>query len=166
VKPVTGVWFTVKTLVLGLGNPILTDDGVGIKVVHALESRVDDSQVTLHESSLGGLNLLDILVGYDRAIIVDAIQTREGTTGNVYHLKSDDFEPCLHMSCAHDVDFATALELGRRLELRLPRDITVVAVEVQDVTTFGEECTPVVQIAISTAVDMVVQELASAAYAG
>ncbi len=155
----------MKTLVLGLGNPILTDDGVGIEVVRALKPRVDDPQVTLHESSLGGLNLLDILVGYDRAIIVDAIQTRDGTTGDVYHLSSDDFEPCLHVSCAHDVDFATALELGRKIGLRLPRDITIVAVEVQDVTTFGEKCTPVVQVAISTAVDMVLQELESAAYA-
>lgn len=152
----------MKTLVLGFGNPISTDDGVGVKVVRALKPRVDDPQVTLHESSLGGLNLLDILVGYDRAIIVDAIQTRGGTAGDVHHLSPDDFEPCLHVSCAHGVDFATALELGRKIGLRLPRDIAIVAVEVQDVTTFGEECTPAVQVAISTAVDMVLQELESA----
>jgi hydrogenase maturation protease len=156
----------VKTLVLGLGNPILTDDSVGIEVVRALKPRVDDSQVTLHEASLGGLNLLDILVGYDQAIIVDAIQTRDGTVGDVYHLRADDFEPCLHVSCAHDVSFATALELGRKMGLRVPRDITIVAVEVQDVTTFGDECTPMVQVAISTAVEMVLRELESAGCAG
>ncbi|HID62659.1 MAG TPA: hydrogenase maturation protease [Anaerolineae bacterium] len=156
----------LKTLVLGLGNPILTDDGVGIKVVRALRPRVDDPQVTLHESSRGGLNLLDILAGYDRAIIVDAIQTRGGTAGDVYHLRASDFEPCLHVSCAHSVDFATALELGRKIGLRLPRDITIVAVEVQDVITFGEECTPLVQVAINTAVDTVLQELESAVCAG
>jgi hydrogenase maturation protease len=156
----------MKTVVLGLGNPILTDDGVGIEVVRTLQSRVNDPQVTLYESSLGGLNLLDILVGYDRAIIVDAIQTRDGTTGDVYRLSSNDFEPCLHVSCAHDLDFATALELGKKIGLQLPTDITIVAVEVQDVTTFGEECTPVVQVAISRAVDMVLQELESAICAG
>jgi len=156
----------VKTVVLGLGNPILMDDGVGLKVVRALKPRVGDPQVTLHESNRGGLNLLDILVGYDRAIIVDAIQTRDGTVGDVYHLKSDDFESCLHVSCVHDIDFATALELGRTMGLQLPRYIAIVAVEVQDVTTFGEECTPVVQAAISTAVDMVLQELESAGCAG
>lgn len=139
---------------------------MGIEVVRTLKPRVDDPQVTLHESSLGGLNLLDILVGYDRTIIVDAIQTREGTVGNVYHLRADDFEPCLHVSCAHDIDFATALELGRKIGLRLPRDITIVAVEVQDVVTFGEKCTPLVQVAINTAVDMILQELESAACAG
>jgi len=156
----------VKTLVLGVGNPILMDDGVGLKVGRALKPRVGDPQVTLHESSRGGLNLLDILVGYDRVIIVDAIQTTDGTVGDVYHLKSDDFESCLHVSCVHDIDFATALELGRMMGLQLPRDIAIVAVEVQDVTTFGEECTPVVQAAISTAVDMVLQELESAGCAG
>ena len=156
----------MKTLVLGLGNPILMDDGVGLKVVHALKPRVSDPQVTLHESSRGGLNLLDILAGYDRAIIVDAIQTRDGTVGDVYHLSSDDFESCLHVSCVHDIDLATTLELGRTMGLQLPRDIAIVAVEVQDVTTFGEECTPLVQVAISTAVDMVLQELESASCAG
>ena len=70
------------------------------------------------------------------------------------------------MSCAHNVDFATALGLGRKIGLRLPRDITIVAVEVQDVITFGEKCTPLVQVAINTAVDMVLQELESAACAG
>jgi hydrogenase maturation protease len=137
------------------------DDGVGIKVARTLQSRVDDPQVTLRESSLGGLNLLDILVGYDRAIIVDAIQTRGGTVGDVYHLRSDDFESCLHVSCAHSVDFATALELGRKIGLRLPRDITIVAIEVQDVTTFGEECTPAVKAAISGAVEAVLAEIES-----
>jgi hydrogenase maturation protease len=156
----------MKTLVLGLGNPILTDDGVGIEVVRALQQRMNDPRVALHESSLGGLNLLDILVGYDRAIIVDAIQTKDGTVGDVYHLRADDFEPCLHVSCAHDIDFATALELGRKIGLPLPRNITIVAVEVQDVTTFSEGCTPVVQAAINTAADMVLQELELAACAG
>ena len=156
----------LKTLILGLGNPILMDDGVGIEVVRALKPRMDDPQVTLHESSLGGLNLLDILAGYDRAIIVDAIQTRGGTVGDVYHLRLDDFEPCLHVSCAHDVDLVTALELGRKIGLRLPRDITIVAVEVQEVTTFGEECTPLVQVAVGTAVDVVLQELESGGCAG
>ena len=61
---------------LRLGNPILTDDGVGIRVVHTLKPKVDDPRVTLQESSLGGLNLPDVLASYDRAIIVDAIQTR------------------------------------------------------------------------------------------
>jgi hydrogenase maturation protease len=156
----------VKTLVLGLGNPILMDDGVGLKVVRALKPRVSDPQVAFLESSRGGLNLLDILVGYDRAIIVDAIQTRDGTVGDVYNLRSDDFESCLHVSCVHDIDFATTLELGRTMGLQLPRDIAIVAVEVQDVTTFGEECTPLVQVAISTAVDMVLQELESVGCAG
>jgi hydrogenase maturation protease len=151
----------VKTLVLGLGNPILTDDGVGIKAVRALQRRVEDPQVTLRESSLGGLNLLDLLQGYDRAIVVDAIQTRDGAVGDVYRLRADNFGFCLHVSCAHDVDFATALELGRRMGLPVPGDITIVAIEVQDVTTFSEECTTEVEGAINTAVDRVLQELES-----
>lgn len=151
----------MKTLVLGLGNPILTDDSVGIKVVRALEPRVNDPQVTLGESSLGGINLLDTLAGYDRAIIVDAIRTGDSKAGHVYRLALGDLEPCLHVSSTHSIDLTTALELGRRLGLRMPKDIAIVAVEVENVTTFGEACTPLVQAAIERAVEMVLRELES-----
>lgn len=149
----------MKTVVLGLGNPILTDDGVGIKVVRALRPLLDNPNVILGESSLGGLGLLNVLSGYDRAIIIDAIQTRGGTPGDVYRLKPSDLAPCLHLSCAHDVDFATALELGRLMGIQLPEEMSIVAIEVRDMTTFSEECTPSVRAAIGVAAEMVLSEL-------
>jgi hydrogenase maturation protease len=67
----------MKTLVLGLGNPILTDDKVGIHVVRAAAGHCSPANgVTFAEASVGGLRLLDLLAGYDRAVMVDAIQTR------------------------------------------------------------------------------------------
>ena len=71
----------MKTLVLGLGNPILSDDGVGLRVARELENRLDQQEVTVVETSMAGLDLLDLLAGYDRAIIVDAIQTVGGKVG-------------------------------------------------------------------------------------
>ena len=68
----------MKTLVLGLGNPILSDDGVGLRVARAVESQLSQQEITVMETSMGGLSLLDLLTGYDRAIIIDAIQTRGG----------------------------------------------------------------------------------------
>ncbi|MFC1927886.1 hydrogenase maturation protease, partial [Chloroflexota bacterium] len=66
----------MKALVLGIGNPILSDDGVGIKVAREVEKNLNDPQITVSEASAAGLSLLDSILGYDRVIIVDAIQTK------------------------------------------------------------------------------------------
>ena len=69
----------MKTIILGLGNPILSDDGVGNRVALELEDKLAQRQdVTVIETSMSGLSLIDMLAGYDKAIIVDAIQTTEG----------------------------------------------------------------------------------------
>ncbi|GAH17016.1 unnamed protein product [marine sediment metagenome] len=71
----------MKTLILGLGNPILSDDGVGFCVAGELRGRLSQQEVTVMETSMTGLSLLDLLAGYDRAIIIDAIQAVGGKAG-------------------------------------------------------------------------------------
>jgi hydrogenase maturation protease len=152
----------LKTLVLGLGNPILTDDGVGIHVVRALATRLNhwpDAEVA--EASLGGLRLLEAVTGYERVILIDAIQTREGKAGEVYQLAPADFQRCLHVSSSHDLDFGTALKLGEQMGFSMPQEIVIFAVEVEDVLTFGEQCTPQVQAAIPSVVEAVLAEIRS-----
>ncbi|MFC1932786.1 hydrogenase maturation protease [Chloroflexota bacterium] len=149
----------MKTLVLGLGNPILTDDGVGPQVAKELEGRLDQREVTVMETSLGGLSLLDLLTGYDKAIIIDAIQTVGGKVGQIYRLEPEAFNATRHAASPHDVNFATALELGNKLGLALPRQIDILAIEVADVTTFSDECTPDVECAIPICAEIVIQEL-------
>lgn len=149
----------MKTLVLALGNPFLSDDGVGFHVARALDGRFDRQEVAVAETSLAGLSLLDLLVGYDRAIIIDAIQTKEGKVGQVYRLEPEAFVATRHASTPHDINLATALELGNRLGLALPQQITIFAVEVEDVATFSDRCTRKVEEAIPVVADMVAQEL-------
>lgn len=149
----------MKTLILGLGNPILSDDGIGLRVARALQSKCNQPEVTVMETGMAGLGLLDLLVGYDRAIIIDGVQTAGGKAGQIYRLKPDAFNATRHTGTPHDVNFTTALELGKRLGLALPQQIIIFAIEVEDVTTFGEECTPKVREAIPVCVEMVIQEL-------
>jgi hydrogenase maturation protease len=152
---------TPRTLVLGLGNPILTDDGVGIHVVREAASRTIHhafhSDPTFLEASVGGLRLLDVLAGFDAVIVVDAIQTRSGRPGDVYRLHPGDLQQSLHSGSSHDLSLAGALALGRRLGIKLPDDksITILAVEVEDVLTFGEACTARVARAVPDVVEMV-----------
>ncbi len=151
----------MKTLILGMGNPILSDDGIGIHVARALEGRVNQPGVTVTETSMGGLNLLDLLANFDRVIIIDAIQTAGGKVGQVCRLKPEAFNATRHASTPHDVNFATALELGKKLGLALPSQIDIFAIEVADVTTFSEKCSPEVERAIPVVADMVMGELAT-----
>ena len=148
-----------KTLILGLGNSLLCDDGVGIYVAAELKNRVDRPGITVMETGVAGLSLLDLLVGYDRAIIVDAIQTVGGKAGQIYRLEPKAFDTAIHTASAHGIDFTTALEFGKKLGLPLPQQIIIFAVEVSDISTFSEECTPEVTRAIPTCVEMVLREL-------
>src|SRR4030042_969786 len=98
----------MKTLVLGLGNSIISDDGVGLYVARELRNALNRDEITVAEASLAGLGLLDLLVGYDKAIIIDAIQTSSGKPGQIHRLKSNVFDATRHTTSTHNVNFATA----------------------------------------------------------
>jgi hydrogenase maturation protease len=149
----------LKTLVLGLGNPILSDDSAGCRVAMALQEKLHLPDVDIREASIAGLDFLDTLTGYDRTIIIDAIQTGQGAPGSIYRFGPEILAHTRHATTPHDVNLATALELGKKLELELPREITIFAIEAADVTSFSEECSPGVKRAIPQCVEMVIQEL-------
>ena len=136
----------MRILLLGMGNPILCDDAVGVRLAGSFKSRLSgfpDLDV-VEECSVGGLNLLDVLSGYDLVIVIDAIRTAGGVPGAWYRFTAADLRETLHLTNVHDVNFATALELGRRLGMPLPRteDIHIFAVETRDPLFFSECMTP------------------------
>ena len=151
----------MKTLVLGLGNPILSDDSVGFRVIQQLKASFDTPDLILVESSASGLTLLDLISGYDKVIIIDAIKTGGGEAGKIYRLGAENLGAIRHSASPHDINLATALELGKKLGAALPQQIIIFAIEVVDVTTFSEKCTPEVEKAIPLAASIVAEELDS-----
>lgn len=150
-----------RTLVLGLGNPILTDDSVGLRVAEELRKMLPPQPgLVVDEDYWGGLRLMERLAGFDRAIIIDAIQTG-APPGTIHCLRPDEL-PTRRSASAHDVNLPTALAFGRQMGVPLPPDdqILLVAIEAEDVLTFGEECTPRVAAAIPQAVEIVQRLLA------
>jgi hydrogenase maturation protease len=141
----------MKTLLLGMGNPILTDDSVGVRLTRDVSERLARSPdlVVVEECSAGGLALLDVIAGHDRLIVLDALRTRGGTPGDWYRFDARTLRETLNLRNVHDVNFATALELGRRLGVQLPPDeeIHIFAVEVADDATFGETLSPALDAA-------------------
>ncbi|MBN1866481.1 hydrogenase maturation protease [Candidatus Sumerlaeota bacterium] len=138
-----------RTLVLGMGNPILSDDAVGIRLARDLKARLGElpNLFFCEECSVGGLNLLDHISGYDRLVVLDSIQTRGGEPGAWYYFDATRLRDSQNVNNIHDVNFSTALELGRRLGHHLPddSDIHIFAVEVEDNVTFSETMTDVLE---------------------
>jgi hydrogenase maturation protease len=156
----------MKTLVIGLGNPLVSDDSVGLRVAAELKHRLADrTDVEVDEDYWGGLRLMERMIGYDRVIIVDAICTG-APPGTIHHL-TPDAVPTQRSASAHDVNLPTALEFGRRAGMLLPENqsILLVGIEAKDVLTFSEACTPEVQEAVPRAVQEVTEALDSPRHA-
>jgi len=144
----------MKNIILGIGNPIIGDDGVGFRVIESLQESPPPGDVTITACDVSGLGLLDFLVEYDEAIIVDAIQTVNGKPGDIYRLEVGDFRVTKHTISPHDVDLPTALEIGKILKLKLPRKISIIAIEIPDAYEFSQELTSGVSDAVPLAAQM------------
>jgi hydrogenase maturation protease len=153
----------MKTLVLGLGNPILTDDGVGVRVAEAVGRLLPpDIPVTVSEASVGGLGLMERLLGFERVILIDALYRGDNRPGAIHRLTLADLQsisPTQHSASAHDTSLVTALEMGQRMGLPLPEEIIIYAIEVANITDFGEELTPAVAQAVPVVTAVVLEEL-------
>ena len=149
----------MKKLVLGVGNPILTDDGVGIHVARELK-KLNIQGVDVEELPASGLELLDMVFGYDKVIIIDAIRTRGGTSGEFYTLTEDDFVRSVHGASPHGINIPTALAMGRHLvPEQMPKDLVFIAVEVEDIENFGDQMTARVAKAVPEVVKLVLEKL-------
>lgn len=133
---------TEKKLILGMGNDILTDDGIGPRLVSDLAKLNLRPDVSFDISGCGGLEILEFVKGYDKVIFIDAIHTRYGKPGDVYCFSLSDFQETSHLSSLHDINFQTALTLGKKLNIDLPDDIQIIAIEIVEDMEFSEELTP------------------------
>jgi hydrogenase maturation protease len=144
----------MRTLVLGLGNEILGDDSVGLRVVRELIAHLPpDSSVEVSEETRGGLRLMERMIGYERALIVDAILT--GSPPGTLQWLSPGGIPTQRSASTHDVNLPTALSLGRQASAILPADanIHILAIEAANVDHFAEDLSPEVERAVPRAVD-------------
>jgi len=138
-----------------MGNPILCDDAVGIRLARDLRNRLETVPEAgpdvdfIDDCSVGGLNLLDLVIGYDRLVVFDSIRTSEATPGHWHEMTGETFRETMNLGCVHDANFTTALELGRQIGAYLPtRDnVHIFAVEIVDNTTFSESMTPELEAA-------------------
>jgi hydrogenase maturation protease len=152
-----------RALVIGLGNPILGDDGVGWRAAAEVERRIGGSSdhIEVDWAAVGGLQLMERLVGYDCAVIVDAIHTGRQPTGTVSRWPLNDLpDPSVgHSTSAHDTSLQTALAVGRAIGAPLPESVTVITIETPLEFVFSEDLTAPVEAAIPRAASLAVAAL-------
>jgi hydrogenase maturation protease len=149
-----------KTIVIGLGNPILTDDGVGIKVAQALRDALGSTaRVDIKELYAGGIRLIDAMTGYEKAVIIDAMVTGSRSPGTICALSDTELGAARNISSTHDVNLSTAMDMGRMLGLQMPGEIKVFGIEAGEVEMFGETLTDAVDRAVPQAVRLITEDL-------
>ncbi len=149
-----------KILIYGVGNPYKCDDAVGIKVAETLKTKIAKSNITIKSGSIDGLAMLNEIVEYDIAIFIDSIKTKNGTPGDVYKINFDPLKNRQTLGVSHGIDFATALKTGQKLGYTMPKRIAIFAIEIEDNTSFNEECTDAVKQSIPEVVSRILDEIA------
>lgn len=151
-----------KTIIVGLGNPLLGDDGVGWRVAGRLKEQAGLAGVEIDALATGGLSLMEHLVGFDRAIIVDASDLGDVEIGSVRQFRLDDLpDPNAgHLGSSHETNLQTALRIGRLSGALLPEEVIVVAVESPHVYDFSDTLSPKLEEAVPRAVELILSLLA------
>lgn len=149
-----------KTIIIGVGNPILRDDGVGIHVAEELKKQIKKPNVTIDSAFTGGMNLLDLMVDHDRAILIDAVKRKEGKLGDVNIFGLGELS-AFHTCNPHDVSLTQAVTLAKKLGQNLiPKDIKIVGINIGELNCeFGEELSGEVAKAVPKAVEIVKKEV-------
>jgi hydrogenase maturation protease len=129
-------------LVLGLGNDILSDDAVGLIVARDIRQHLSDADgIEVQETAEMGLSLLDYIVGFDDLVLVDAVQTGQAPPGFLHEFDVSQLN-VLPIISPHFLGVGEVVTLGRQLGLRVPRQVKIFAIEVQDPFTVGTGMTP------------------------
>ncbi|MDO9548966.1 MAG: hydrogenase maturation protease [Candidatus Marinimicrobia bacterium] len=144
----------MKRLILGLGNDLLTDDGIGIYIAEKIKSEISRADIICSADS--GFGLLDHMLGYDQVILIDSIITGKTKVGEIHHFSSSDFSQRVPFSI-HSTDIISILEYSRKCGFSVPNKIEFLAVEIEDNQTFNESFSD----SIESQKDQIVQNIKS-----
>jgi hydrogenase maturation protease len=147
-----------QVTILGVGNILLSDEGVGVRVVEYLDQRYDFGwNVQVVDGGVLGIRLMGVIGNTDFLIVVDAVADR-GAPGTLYRL-ADDQVPrrVLAKQSMHQLDLPEVLALCAAID-KNPQ-VVVVGVEPQDITTMGVELTPAIAAKVPELAAMVLAEL-------
>lgn len=147
------------TVIIGMGNRLLSDDGVGYAVAVAVAERLKGRlNLTVTELQVGGIRLMEAMAGFRRAVVVDAMLSG-APAGTLLRFDPKEFVTTKNTFSSHDTDFATAYDLGRMAGVPLPEQVSFWGIEAREFDLFGERFTDEVAAAVPEAVNRIVAEI-------
>jgi len=146
-------------IIVGLGNPLLTDDAVGPRVAGLVHAILSSPDVDFRELAAGGIELMETVMGYKKAVIIDAILSDEGAPGTCYRLDLASVRPSLHAAMSHEIGLLEGLHLGRYLGLAVPESVRVYAVKIVDPFSFATKMTDSVERALPRVANEIAAEV-------
>jgi hydrogenase maturation protease len=153
----------MKTRVIGLGNTILSDDGVGVYTAREVQRRLEENRcrerVDVVETEVAGFALMELMAGWDRVILVDSIQFDDLQPGTLKRIEPQDLRTSLRIRSVHEIDLPTVLGLGQHLGLAMPDQVVILGIQAEDAWTFGRNLTPAVEQGMHEAVELILREL-------
>lgn len=148
----------MKYLILGVGNEVRMDDGVGIIIAKELSKRIEREDVDFREAPQLSLGLLEVLRNYDLVFIVDSVVTKHGEVGEWHSLDLEDLDNVPQRNSLHAINLKTLWKIGKEENPSMPI-VQIFAVEVADPFTFGEGLTEEVEKNLSKVIDEISEEI-------
>jgi len=149
-----------KIIILGIGNILLKDEGVGVKVIERLKRDYKfPSNIELIDGGTAGFGLIDLLEGAEHLIIVDAVQGND-EPGSIYRFKFEDMPSSISKKFSpHQIGILETLTLKKMLG-KIP-DTTIIAIQPKDCSNWGTELTPEIENKIPDMINLVIEEVKS-----
>jgi len=146
-----------KTVILGVGNLLLSDEGVGVHVINKMMDMHFPPDIELIEGGVDGLRLMNLVVGVDRLIVIDAVKGG-GSPGSIYKFRPEEFVTRTDTSklSVHQVGILEVIRLSG-LVGKLP-ETTIIGVEPKSIE-MGMELTPKIQSKVPRIIELVLDEL-------
>jgi len=119
-----------KCLVLGFGSDALSDDGLPVRLVHDLESFLNPDKFDFETSPVGGLELLELMKGYEKAFLIDTQLSSRKKPGEISLFTPEHFEETFHLSSQHDLSFLDTIRLAKEMDIPFPKEIHILAIEI------------------------------------
>ncbi|MGD8785885.1 MAG: hydrogenase maturation protease [Phycisphaerales bacterium] len=150
---------TGKTLILALGNPILSDDAVAHKVADHLAEHLNSAKYDIIKSSAATMDIIPKLTGYNRLVVIDAVQLGSAPVGTVHHFNLEDLASTVRKSSPHDINFATAFSMAEQWGYHIPANIRIYGIEAKELTKFSQNCTPEITKKLPEIVEHILSDL-------
>jgi hydrogenase maturation protease len=148
-----------KGILIGLGNPIKSDDAVGLRAASELHRLFPEFDLDL--SCGGGLQVVDSMLGYEVAVVVDAMVTGRFPPGTAVRLDLEGDITTIRSGRVHGVNFIEAIEIAKTCGAKLPHTIVVYGIEVEDADTVGDEMSETLKEKLEGVVGQIAGDMSS-----